>query len=166
MTLPSVPQSGVPPPFRAVLKPYRSLNSTGFLVLMTVVGMVGFIAGLAFLLIGAWPVFGFFGLDVALIYLAFRLNYRSGRRYETIEIDGSRLTLTRVDPSGRHQSIEMNPYWANVRLNRAADGRTRVVLASHGREVQFGQFLTDEERIEFAEVLQGALMTARGRSTG
>ena len=65
--------------FSALLTPHRSLNRTGFLVLMTFIGAVSFIAGMAFLLMGAWPVLGFFGLDVLAIYWAFRINFRSAR---------------------------------------------------------------------------------------
>ena len=84
--------------FRAVLYPHRSLGPTGFLILMSAIGGVSFITGMAFLLKGAWPVFGFFGLDVALIYAAFKLNYRSGRLYETVELTPETLTITRVHP--------------------------------------------------------------------
>ena len=52
---------------------------------MAAVSAICFTAGLASLSVGAWPVFGFFGLDVALLYLAFHLNYRAGR----LEGDGS-----------------------------------------------------------------------------
>ena len=58
--------------FSAVLTPHRSLSATGFLILMMLVGGVSFAAGIVFLMMGAWPVFGFFGLDVLLLYLAFR----------------------------------------------------------------------------------------------
>ena len=63
--------------FSAMITPHRSLGRVGFLVLMAVFGAVSFVAGIAFLLMGAWPVFGFFGLDVVLLYWAFRLNYRT-----------------------------------------------------------------------------------------
>src|SRR2546422_1744423 len=33
-----------------------------------------FRSGIGFVSIGAWPICGFFGLDVALLYFAFRLN--------------------------------------------------------------------------------------------
>src|SRR3954452_10753057 len=62
--------------FCALLTPHRSLGSVGFVVLMTVVAVVSFVGGVAFYLIGAWPVGGFFGLDALLIYWAFRVNYR------------------------------------------------------------------------------------------
>ena len=151
-----------PRPFRAVLTPHRSLSRTGFIVLMSAVGGVSFAAGTVFMMLGAWPVLGFFGLDVALIWLAFRLNYRAGRRIETIEIDDGRLTLTRIDTQGRSTITQLPATWVDVRLREAANGRTALALASHGREHSFGGFLTDDERRELAGVLRAALTVARG----
>ena len=67
------------PIFAAVLKPHRSLSSTGFMLVMMALVACSFTAGLAFWLMGAWPVVGFFGLDILLVQLAFRLNYRAAR---------------------------------------------------------------------------------------
>ncbi len=66
------------PPFRAVLTPHRSLGPKGFLILMTALSVVSFIAGMAFYLSGAWPVLGFFGLDVVLVYVAFKAELSIG----------------------------------------------------------------------------------------
>ena len=80
--------------FHAVLMPHRSLGPTGFLVLMAASTGIAFVTGMIFLLAGAWPVLGFLGLDVLLIYAAFKLNYRSGRLYETVDLtaaNGSRV---------------------------------------------------------------------------
>lgn len=147
--------------FRAVLYPHRSLGPTGFLVLMLAVGGVSFITGMVFLLMGAWPVTGFFGLDVALIYAAFRLNYRAGRMYETVELTPEMLVVTRVHPSGRQESFDFNPYWVRVRLAPTPQGRTDLRLTSHGREFAFARFLTEDERREFSDTLSGALAQAR-----
>lgn len=147
--------------FRAVLYPHRSLGPTGFLILMLAIGGVSFITGMVFLMLGAWPVFGFFGLDVALIYAAFRLNYRAGRLYETVELTSETLVITRVHPSGAQESFDFNPYWVRVRLQEGPQGRTDLRLALHDREVAFGRFLTDDERREFSQVLAGALAQAR-----
>jgi uncharacterized membrane protein len=151
-----------PDAFRALLTPHRSLGPTGFLILMVALGAVSFVAGMAFLLIGAWPVFGFFGLDVLLIYIAFRLNYRSGRLYETVELTPARFTLTRVHPSGRQERFDCNPYWARVSLREWHDGRTALSIVSQGREHVFGRFLTDRERRDLAGALREALLAARG----
>ena len=146
-----------------VLHPHRSLSPRGFLILMSAVGLVSFVMGMVFLLIGAWPVMGFFGLDVALIYWAFKLNYRSGRLYETVELSPERLQLTRFHPAGNKEIFEFNPYWTRVQLTvDRPDGRTSLRLAAQGREVLFAQFLNDDEKKEFAEALTGALVTARG----
>jgi uncharacterized membrane protein len=148
--------------FRAVLHPHRSLGPTGFLVLMTAIGAVSFVTGMVFLAMGAWPVLGFFGLDVALVYVAFRLNYRSGRLYEMVELTPEALTVTRVHPSGKRECFDFNPYWVRVRLAEGPHGRTDLRLASHGSELAFGRFLTDDERRDFSDALAGALVEARG----
>lgn len=148
-------------PFRAVLTPHRSLSPRGFVILMTAVGAVSFVAGLAFALMGAWPVFGFFGLDVGLIYLAFRLNYRSGRLYETVEVSPSTLTIQRVHPSGKTEAFAFPSYWARVVLSQGHDGRSNLRVGSHGRNVTFGDFLTDEERSSLADEMRAAIRTVR-----
>ena len=151
-----------PEPFRALLTPHRSLRPRGFLALMIAFGAVSFVTGMAFLAMGAWPVFGFFGLDVLLLYVAFRLNYRSGRRYETLELTPSRFVLTRVHPSGRREELHCNPYWARVNLREWPDGRTALSIVSRGTELAFGAFLTDDERRDLASALREALLVARG----
>jgi uncharacterized membrane protein len=146
-----------------VLHPHRSLTPNGFLIMMALISLVSFIIGLVFFLLGAWPVLGFFGLDVALIYWAFKLNYRSGKLYETVTLSPELLKLTRVHPSGKREEFDFNPYWARVRCTvDRPDGRTSLRLAAQGKEVLFGQFLTDDERRNFADALAGALVTTRG----
>jgi len=147
--------------FRAVLAPHRSLAPAGFVALMVGLAVVSFAAGLAFYLIGAWPVLGFFGLDLLLIYLAFRLNYRSGRLRETVELLPDSLTVTRFHPSGHREEFAFNPYWVRVELTEGRDGRTELKLRLHDRVVSFGRFLTDEERRDLANTLNGALAEAR-----
>src|SRR3954471_6794755 len=86
--------------FSALLTPHRSLNRTGFLVLMGFISVVSFAAGLAFLLMGAWPVFGFFGLDLLVIYWAFKVNYRDAKASEEITVTPSELRVRRVSHRG------------------------------------------------------------------
>jgi uncharacterized membrane protein len=149
------------PSFDAILHPHRSLPPAGFAVLMAALAGTSFIAGLVFVSMGAWPVFGFFGLDVALLYLAFRLNYRSGRLYERVQLTPQRLTLTRVHPSGRHEVFEFNPYWVRVELKELPSERTVLALALGRNQWVFGRFLTDDERRDFATHLTAALISAR-----
>jgi uncharacterized membrane protein len=129
---------------------------------MGVLCLINFAVGVGFWIMGAWPVFIFCGLDVALIYLAFKLNYRSGRAYETVDLTPELLTVTSVEPSGRRRSFEFNPYWVRVVLHEHHDGRTDLEIAHHNQRLSFGRLLTDDEKREFADVLRNALTRARG----
>jgi uncharacterized membrane protein len=148
--------------FSAVLMPHRSLGPNGFLFFMAVVSAVSFITGFVFYLAGAWPVMGFFFLDVLLIYLAFKLNYRAAGAYETVSISGRELTVTRVLASGRSNSWTLNPYWARVELATRPGRASRLLLTSHGNRLVVGSFLSESERREFAAALRDALAACKG----
>ena len=143
--------------FAAILTPHRSLGPKGFAVLMSAVCMVSFGTGLLFYLIGAWPVVGFMGLDVALIYIAFKLNYRAARLYETVDLTPNTLTVTRVQPSGKMESWTFNPYWVRLRLEDRIGRSSELSIASHGKRLVFATFLTDPEREDFAQALSAAI---------
>jgi uncharacterized membrane protein len=148
--------------FSAVLTPHRSLGPKGFMVLMTAVCVVSFGTGLFFYLLGAWPVMGFMGLDVALIYIAFKLNFRALRLYETVDLTNDALTVTRVAPSGKAESWSFNPYWVRLTLRPRLGRSSELTLISHGKRLVFASFLTDEEREDFAAALSTALSSAPG----
>ncbi len=143
--------------FDAVLQPNASLKPRGFMLLMLAIVSVSFIAGLAFMLAGAWPVLAFFGLDCALVYLTFRANYRWARVYETIRLTEDTLLVERVSPAGRVQRWRFQPYWLKVNIDRPVRHQSRLVISSHGRRLTVGAFLTADERAEFAVALRGAL---------
>lgn len=157
----SGPRSPDASTFRAVLHSHRSLSPRGFLILMLAIGSVSFVSGMVFLLMGAWPVMGFFGLDVALVYIAFRLNYRAARAYELVELTPRTLTLTQVSAAGETRSLAFNPYWVRVSVTERPDGGNHLTLASHGSELEFGRLLNDEERRDFGEALRRALDARR-----
>ena len=128
---------------------------------MAAVSAVCFTAGLAFLTVGAWPVMGFFILDVALVYIAFRLNYRAGRLTETVRLNDKELVVTRRFPNGRLRDWRFAPYWVRVTLDKPLRQEGKLVLSSHGRHLSLGHFLTPEERLEMAEALRAALVRWR-----
>src|ERR1700675_299532 len=120
--------SAEPAIFSAIITPHRSLSSTGFVIFMLCIGGISFAAGMVFLMLGAWPVFGFFGLDVALVYSAFRANYRSARAYEEVTVTATELTVRKISQRGEVREWTLNPVW--VRLPPAvAEG----VAVEHGR---------------------------------
>jgi uncharacterized membrane protein len=148
--------------FSAVLTPHRSLGPTGFLILMAAIGGISFVAGMIFLMMGAWPVFGFFGLDAALIWWAFRANYRAARAYEEVRITPSELTLRQVSHRGRVREWTLNPLWTRIDRDEHAEfGLQRLFLVSRGQRLAVANFLGPDEKASFALALSDALGEAK-----
>ena len=151
--------------YEAVLRPHRSLPPRGFFLLMLAIATVSFVTGVAFVAMGAWPVTGFFGLDVLLLYGAFRLSYRSGRQRETLRLSGDDLTVERVSVRGEVRRWRFQAFWLRLLLIEQGGGRNRLLLRSHGRELAVGGFLTAEERRALAVELEDALTRYRNPNT-
>jgi uncharacterized membrane protein len=148
--------------FSATVTPHRSLGNVGFLVLMIVFGGVSFFAGIAFLLMGAWPVFGFFGLDVLILYWAFRLNYRRATAYEEIKVTASTLTVRKTGHHGDVREWRFNPLWVKLDREAVEDfGIARLFLVTRGKQLTVAGFLGPREKEGFAEHLDKALAEAR-----
>jgi uncharacterized membrane protein len=148
--------------FSAVITPHRSLNRMGFWILIGAYGLVSFIAGIAFLLMGAWPVLGFFGLDVLLLYWAFRLNYRHAAAYEEVKVTAAKLTVRKVSHRGAVREWVLNPLW--VRLEKVVHeefGIEHLFLVSRGKQLVIASFLGPGEKASFARALGAAIGEAK-----
>jgi uncharacterized membrane protein len=152
---------GEPVLFDAVLTPYRSLSPRGFAILMGTAGLIGFAFGAGFIALGAWPIFGFCGAEWLLFYFCFRLNYRAARLQERIHMTPDVVTVERRDPRGRIQSWTFQPYWLRVEMDDPPEHESQLALASHGRRLTIGNFLSPPERYELALALRAALAGAR-----
>ena len=156
------PDAPEPILFSAVLTPHRSLNRTGFMLVMTFLTVISFAAGVAFWMMGAWPVFGFFGLDVLAIYIAFKINFRRAKASEEISVTPSELRVRRISHRGHVVEWVLNPLW--VQLDQIAHeefGIERLYLVSRGRRVSIGSFLGPNEKASFASALRAGLAAAR-----
>ena len=148
--------------FSAMITPHRSLGPRGFLIFMLCLGGLSFVSGMIFVSLGAWPVMGFFGLDVLLVYFAFRANYRAARAYEEVTVTASELTVRKIGHRGGVRQWTFNPLW--VRLERIVHeefGIERLFLVSHGRRLAIGGFLSPAEKASFARALSSALGEAK-----
>jgi uncharacterized membrane protein len=143
--------------FERVLLPHRSLPPCGFRLLMLFLGLLSLIVGVVFVAFGAWPIFGFFGLDVALLYLAFRLSYRSARQREILRLTGDDFTVERIDVYGERRLWRFQPFWLRVVLEERDAESNRLYVASHGRFLAIGDFLAPAARRELAATIREAL---------
>ena len=152
------------PFFNALLRPHRSLGRTGFLILMAALLFGWLASGVFFLAHGAWPVFGFFGLDVLLVYLAFRANYRAARAREEVSVSRTALDVRKYAPSGRLTAHRFNPFWARFSVARHdMIGITAMAVEGQGKSVSIGSFLNPDDRESFAKAFSSALATAKAR---
>lgn len=150
------------PVFEALLTPHRSLGRAGFIVLMGVATVVTLAHSTVFMVSGAWPVGAFFGLDLALLFGAFWLNYRSARARETVTVSRTNLLISKYAPSGRSTEFRWNPLWARFDVSRHDEiGITRMAVSGEGRATDIGSFLNPEDRETFADAFSGALARVR-----
>jgi uncharacterized membrane protein len=146
----------------AELRPNRSLSAQGFRIVMLSMAAMSFFAGLGFLSIGAWPVFGFFGLDVVLVYLAFKVNFKSGERErETIRVTADDVAISRTCYRGQIGWWHVSPAFARVDVEQLNDYEANVRLTAGATSVPLATCLSSPERLAFAEALKSALESAR-----
>lgn len=148
--------------FSALLTPHRSLSHVGFLILIVAYGSISFVAGVAFLIMGAWPVCGFFGLDALLLYWAFKINYRHAAAYEEVTVTPGELKVRKVSHRGAVREWVLNPLW--VKLDKVVHeefGIERLFIVSRGKELVIASFLGPKEKASFAKALDAAIHEAK-----
>lgn len=155
------PALSAPERFEAALYPNRSLGAAGFAMLMGGIVLVSGIIGAGFAMVGAWPVTGFLGLDVFLLYLAFRWNFRKSQQVDMIRLDKNGLTVRRILPGDKEQAWHFETAWVQV-----VQEDRQLRLRSHGRELVIGAFLTADERQAFAQSLKSAIRSHRENLLG
>lgn len=165
------PQSGVgssdadPRLFSRTLKPHRSLSRRGLNRLLMLLSLFGIIVSIPFYLMGAWPVVGFFGLDVLILFIAFSANMRAARAYEQVEVTHVELSLQKVTAKGQSRIWRFNPSWARIHTERHEEFGTQKIAIVQGRQsVEVGGFLGADDKDDFARSFKTALGEAkRGR---
>jgi uncharacterized membrane protein len=150
------------PIFTATLQPHRSLSPSGLRLLLAFVGGVGLAVSIPFLLLGAWPIVGFMGLDVLLIYLAFRANNAAARAYEQIFLSRIELLIRSVTWRGDIREARFNPLWTRLeRKEHPEFGIEKLALVQGRSRIEIAACLGREERADFADAFQRALTESK-----
>ncbi len=147
--------------FDAILSPNRSLPRRGFQIVMATIIGANILVGGYFYSIGAWPVLGFCGLDVFLVWLAFQLSYRQGRLQERVRVAPGEMRVWRVSPSGQEWRWRIEPFWARVVIDNPGRHEAQVRVVSKGRSLVLGAFMSPPERVAFGKALADAISRAR-----
>jgi uncharacterized membrane protein len=149
--------------WRATLTPHRSLTRQGFVIVMVLVVLVNLVVGGIFLAMGAWPVAGFAGLDVLLIWWAFRANFADARQMESITITDHEVVFDRIRERHPPEQQRFVRRWVRVELeeDRERDLIGRLSLISGAQRTIIGDFLAPEERKTLANALRTELAIPR-----
>jgi uncharacterized membrane protein len=97
------------------------------------------------------------GLDVFLLYYAFKINYKSGEIFETIKIIRENLLITRNFPSGKKQIWNLEPYWTKVEMLSPARHQHNLVIKSKNKVVLLGSFLNYDDKKKIFKQIESAL---------
>ena len=145
-----------------MLRPTRSMTWREARYFILLVAIVSFAIGGGFLVLGLPLVLPFSGVEVLAVGLAFYVVMRDGEKREVIRIAGDQIGVE----TGTHElenRFEFNRFWVRVELEkpRYRYHPTRLVVASRGRRLELGRFLTEGERKAFSGILINALETNR-----
>ncbi|MBO0905334.1 DUF2244 domain-containing protein [Jiella sp. MQZ13P-4] len=124
--------------------------------------IVSLVTGSLFLMNGAWPVVGFFGLDVLVLWWAFSANYRAAKAREEVCVTRTDCAIRKTSPKGIVREAHHNPFFAHFHVSRHEEiGITRMSVDSRNVSTEIGSFLNPDDKDSFAEAFRRALITAK-----
>lgn len=148
--------------FTATLNPHRSLTARGLRWVMGLTGAAGLAVSIPFYLLGAWPILGFMGLDLALIYAAFRYNNATARSYEEIVLSRALLLVRSVSWRGQVREARLNPRWTRLEKEEHPEfGVEKLALVQGAVRLEVARELGRAARADFAADFQRALVESR-----
>ena len=147
--------------------PHRSLSPKGFAIVMGVLAGFLFLIGLGFFLAGAWPVIGFLGLELLVVWGAFKLNYRAARHRETIHTTTEELMFESQNPAGKQSKKSFPIGWLRVSLSpskspaMSSRDQQKIILSSHGEQAEIGKYLHPAEKAGLSREIGSMIDRAR-----
>lgn len=157
-----IPEAPGRPVFDATITPHRSLGQNGFRIVMTLVCLASIVSSIPFVVLGAWPVAGFFGIDILALYIAFRVNFGAARAFERVIVTPLEVFLRKVGADGSEAVWRSNPLWTRLEREHDEDyGLLKLAFVSRGRSVPVAAALSPQEREGFAQALGTALAQAK-----
>ena len=106
---------------------------------------------------GAWPVFGFFGLDVLLVYIFFKINFKSGKKKERILLTSNQLIIEFYESQKIIETCFLNPNWLKINLIQLKNQTSKLQISSINKAIIIGSFLRYQEKKKVIELLQKVL---------
>ena len=134
------------------IKIYRnqSLTTRGLYILMFFITIPASYIGISFYVLGAWPVLGFMGFEILLIYIAFKILFYKNKFYEHIILDSEKLNILFKKKNKIIKKIELEPTWVQVKIEKIYENEDTLIVSSHGKKIILANYLIPEERLKLA----------------
>ena len=139
--------------FKVVARPNCSLSPKGMVRVVVALAILPISVAVGFGLAGAWLVFPFAGLELLAVAYAFYIVNCHAEDYESVTIDGDYLAIEKRNYK-KTSRIVFHRYWAQVVLRQAPGGEQYLWLRSHGKEVEVGRHMDNEQRLTLAQELK------------
>ena len=140
---------------RFILRPNRSMSWQGSLIFFLSLCLVSGTVAIGMALLGYWLILPFAGLELMALGMALYIVVLRCYRCEVIWItnDVIRIEKGRNYPQQRWRLTRV---WAQVVLERCPRQwyPSRLLIRCHGRDVEIGKFLNEEERQTLAKELK------------
>lgn len=145
------------------LTPHRAMNRAGLHRVIVLTCVLASIPGIVFFAMGAWPILGFLGLDIALLYWAMTVSLRDGQAREVVTLWPDKLHIRRVSPKGHETDFAFNPFFARLVVERDHEDRIAALrIAAPDRQVELGRFLNADDKARFLKLFAPVYARARG----
>jgi len=141
------------------IKIYRnqSLTTRGLYILMFFITIPASYIAISFYVLGAWPVLGFMGFEILLIYIAFKILFYNNKFYEHIILDSEKLNILFKKKNKIIKKIELEPTWVQVKIEKIYENEDTLIVSSHGKKIILANYLIPEERLKLAGKIKSGL---------
>jgi len=143
------------PDCRFIIQPDRSLSPRGIGIFFFAVCLLSMAIATGFLLLGAWMVLPYAGLEMLVLGACLYHIARTAGDYEVIAIRADMVEVRKGSLELERSRSSFPRAWSRAILRSHAKGwyPSRLTIGSHGREVEVGRCLNDDEREKLAQGL-------------
>jgi uncharacterized membrane protein len=145
----------------AVITPNRSLSRTGFYWLIGVIVAFNLMVGTLMLVLKAFPVPIFLGLDVVGVLLAFRASYRGAGQAERVQVSAEEVRVSHEIGRSARTVWSSPTAFTRVSVEAPDEHEARVRLHLSDKALTVAHALSPLERMRFADALEAAIRKAR-----
>ncbi len=139
-----------------ILYPNCSLTIKSLIFLSLLFTTLSFFISLYFITNGAWPVGVFLFIDLLIILLAFKINFRRAQMYERIII-AEKILIKKNNFRGRERVIKIEPSWLRLKVY-CNNNSGHLEIISKGKSQIIGNYLNITELKKLAKEIKKALI--------